>query len=59
MSIEAIEVCQLNDKDVSTLAESTFSTTAVVGPYALFREHAFKACAESGTHYVDYAPEVP
>lgn len=32
---------------------------AAVGPYALYGEHAFKACAEAGTHYVDCTPEVP
>lgn len=28
-----------------------------VGPYALYGEHAFKACAENGTHYVDVTGE--
>jgi short subunit dehydrogenase-like uncharacterized protein len=55
----AIEVCQLNDKDVSALARKTFSMIAAIGPYALYGEYAFKACAESGTHYVDCTPEVP
>ncbi|KAK5046877.1 hypothetical protein LTR84_007231 [Exophiala bonariae] len=55
----AIEVCQLDDKDVSALARRTFAMIAAVGPYALYGEHAFKACAESGTYYVDCTPEVP
>lgn len=28
-----------------------------VGPYALYGEYAFKACAENGTHYVDVTGE--
>jgi short subunit dehydrogenase-like uncharacterized protein len=30
-----------------------------VGPYSLYGEHAFKACAENGTHYLDVTGEVP
>lgn len=32
---------------------------AAVGPYAHYGEHAFKACAENGTHYLDVTGEVP
>lgn len=32
---------------------------ATVGPYAFHGEHAFKACAENGTHYLDVTGEVP
>jgi short subunit dehydrogenase-like uncharacterized protein len=32
---------------------------ATVGPYAQHGEHAFKACAENGTHYLDATGEVP
>ncbi len=32
---------------------------ATVGPYSLYGEHAFKACAENGTHYLDVTGEVP
>ncbi|EXJ80364.1 hypothetical protein A1O1_08508 [Capronia coronata CBS 617.96] len=54
-----IEVCQLNGEEVSVLARKTFCLIAVVGPYARYGEHAFKACAEAGTHYFDCTPEVP
>ena len=30
-----------------------------LGPYSLHGEHAFKACAEAGTHYLDCTGEVP
>jgi len=30
-----------------------------VGPYCIYGEHAFKACAENGTHYLDVTGEVP
>jgi len=32
---------------------------STVGPYALHGEHAFKACAEHGTHYLDVTGEIP
>lgn len=31
---------------------------STVGPFAQFGEHAFKACAEAGTHYIDCTGEV-
>ncbi len=31
----------------------------MVGPYGKYGEHAFKACAENGTHYVDVTGELP
>lgn len=31
---------------------------ATVGPYALYGEKPFKACAENGTHYFDVTGEV-
>lgn len=30
-----------------------------MGPYSIYGEHAFKACAENGTHYLDVTGEVP
>ena len=54
-----IEVCGLEYEDVLTLAKKTFCFIAAVGPYALYGESAFRACAESGTHYLDCTPEVP
>ncbi|KAK7753445.1 hypothetical protein SLS62_004520 [Diatrype stigma] len=52
-----IETCSLNDADLAELAKKTFVLIATVGPYAKYGEYAFKACAESGTHYVDCTGE--
>ncbi|RAO66108.1 uncharacterized protein BHQ10_002120 [Talaromyces amestolkiae] len=55
----AIEICNLNNEEISVLANKTFCLITTVGPYALHGECAFKACAEAGTHYIDCTPEVP
>ncbi|KAI1101976.1 hypothetical protein F4804DRAFT_343566 [Jackrogersella minutella] len=52
-----IEICNLNDTDLAALAEKTFALITTVGPYARYGEHAFKACAEAGTHYFDCTGE--
>ena len=54
-----IEVCNVNDEELGMLARKTFCLITTVGPYALYGECAFKACAETGTHYLDCTPEVP
>ncbi|RFU23700.1 hypothetical protein B7463_g12639, partial [Scytalidium lignicola] len=54
-----IEVCNLNDKELDALAKKTIVLIATVGPYTVYGEHAFKACAENGTHYIDCTAEVP
>lgn len=54
-----IEICNLNDEELSALAKKTKVLIATVGPYALYGEHAFKACAKNGTHYLDVTGEVP
>jgi short subunit dehydrogenase-like uncharacterized protein len=54
-----IEICNLNDIELDALAKKTTILIAAVGPYALYGEHAFKACAENGTHYLDITGEVP
>lgn len=54
-----IEICNLNDRELAALAKKTTVFIATVGPYALYGEHAFKACAENGTHYLDVTGEVP
>lgn len=41
------------------MAKKTFVLITTVGPYGRYGEHAFKACAESGTHYLDVTGEVP
>lgn len=55
----SIEVCSLSDLDLSRLASKTFILLTTVGPYAKHGEHAFHACAASGTHYLDVTGEVP
>ena len=54
-----IEVCNLDDDDLAALARKTFILISTVGPFGKYGEHAFKACAENGTHYVDVTGEVP
>ncbi|KAF4996540.1 hypothetical protein FDECE_12392 [Fusarium decemcellulare] len=55
--LPAIEIASLNDEDLSALAKKTCVLVTAVGPYCLYGEHAFKACAEAGTHYVDVTGE--
>ncbi|KAI9047881.1 hypothetical protein LZ554_007683 [Drepanopeziza brunnea f. sp. 'monogermtubi'] len=55
----AIETCNLNDAELGALARKTKVLIAAVGPYGTYGEHAFKACAENGTHYLDITGEVP
>ncbi|CAM1505491.1 Fc.00g111280.m01.CDS01 [Cosmosporella sp. VM-42] len=52
-----IEIANLNGEDLAALAQKTCVFLTTVGPYSLHGEHAFKACAESGTHYVDATGE--
>lgn len=54
-----IEVCNLNGDDLLALAKKTYVLITTVGPYAQYGEHAFKACAEAGTHYIDCTGESP
>ncbi|KAL2258094.1 hypothetical protein VTK26DRAFT_8730 [Humicola hyalothermophila] len=54
-----IETCNLTDADLASLAKKTFILITTVGPYGKLGEHAFKACAENGTHYLDVTGEVP
>ncbi|KAK0732862.1 Saccharopine dehydrogenase-domain-containing protein [Apiosordaria backusii] len=55
----SIETCSLNDADLSSLTKKTFILITTVGPYSAHGEHAFKACAQNGTHYLDVTGEVP
>jgi short subunit dehydrogenase-like uncharacterized protein len=48
----------LNDADLSKLAKKTKVLVSTVGPYSLYGEYSFKACAENGTHYLDVTGEV-
>ncbi|KAK0621535.1 Saccharopine dehydrogenase-domain-containing protein [Bombardia bombarda] len=54
-----IEICSLNDAELARLAKKTLILITTVGPYGKLGEHAFKACAENGTHYLDVTGEVP
>lgn len=54
-----IEICNLDDAELDALAKKTKILIATVGPYCLYGEPAFKACAENGTHYLDVTGEVP
>ncbi|KXJ94679.1 saccharopine dehydrogenase [Microdochium bolleyi] len=53
----AVEICNLNDEDLLQLAKKTYILISTVGPYAKYGEHAYKACAEAGTHYLDCTGE--
>jgi short subunit dehydrogenase-like uncharacterized protein len=55
----SIVVCALSDDDLTNLARKTFILITTVGPYARHGTLAFKACASSGTHYLDVTGEVP
>jgi short subunit dehydrogenase-like uncharacterized protein len=55
--LPAIEIVNLDDEELSTLAKKTCVLISTVGPYAQYGEHALKACAESGTHYLDVTGE--
>ncbi|KAM0251642.1 hypothetical protein ACHAQJ_008102 [Trichoderma viride] len=54
-----IEVCNVNDEELGVLARKTYCLITTLGPYSRHGEHAFKACAEAGTHYLDCTGEVP
>ncbi|KAI1367218.1 hypothetical protein F5Y08DRAFT_326839 [Xylaria arbuscula] len=52
-----VEVCGLDDTELAALAKKTYILITTVGPYSRYGEHAFKACAEAGTHYLDCTGE--
>lgn len=49
----------MDDVELAALAKKTKLLIATVGPYAQYGEHAFKACAQNGTHYLDVTGEIP
>ena len=55
----AIEVAQLDETALLTLAQKTKVLVSTVGPYHKYGSKVFKACAETGTHYLDVTGEVP
>ena len=44
---------------MGNLAKKSFILITTVGPFGTYGEHAFKACAENGCHYIDSTGEVP
>ncbi|KAI1376219.1 Saccharopine dehydrogenase-domain-containing protein [Hypoxylon crocopeplum] len=54
-----IMVVDLNDTGLRALAKKTFILITTVGPYERYGEHAVKACAGEGTHYIDCTSETP
>lgn len=50
----AIEIAELNEEDLDSLAKKTQLLITSVGPYMFYGEPAVKACANNGTHYVDW-----
>jgi short subunit dehydrogenase-like uncharacterized protein len=55
----AVEVCSLDGESLAALAKKTSVLITTVGPYCVYGDHAFKACAENGTHYFDVTGELP
>ncbi|KAF4630834.1 hypothetical protein G7Y89_g7299 [Cudoniella acicularis] len=53
----AIEMCSLEAEELNALAKKSTLLISTVGPYSLYGEHAFKACADNGTHYLDITGE--
>jgi short subunit dehydrogenase-like uncharacterized protein len=52
-------VCGLNDNDLNALAKKSALIINCVGPYCLYGEVTYKACAINGTHYLDVTGEFP
>jgi short subunit dehydrogenase-like uncharacterized protein len=60
LSVPAIETANLNDElQLRSLVKKTKVLITTIGPYALYGEPVFKACAETGTHYLDVTGEFP
>ncbi|KAK3691198.1 hypothetical protein LTR37_018786 [Vermiconidia calcicola] len=55
----AIEVAQLEKKDLVNLAKKTKVLVTTVGPYHKYGSVVVEACAETGTHYLDVTGETP
>lgn len=54
-----MEIAELHDQDLDAIAKKTKVLITTVGPYTTYGDHAFKACAKNGTHYLDVTGEVP
>ncbi|KAH7329126.1 Saccharopine dehydrogenase-domain-containing protein [Stachybotrys elegans] len=58
--LPAVETANLNDElQLRSLVKKTKVLITTVGPYSLYGEPVFKACAETGTHYLDVTGEFP
>jgi len=53
----AIEACSLTPHDLDTLTQKAYLLITTVGPYVQYGHHAYKSCAENGTHYLDVTGE--
>lgn len=48
-----------DEVQLSSLVKKAFVVITTIGPYCLYGEPVFKACAEAGTHYLDCTGEIP
>ncbi|KAL3964508.1 hypothetical protein ACCO45_001512 [Purpureocillium lilacinum] len=56
----SIEIANVDSvAELQALAEKAFVVITTVGPYCMYGEKVFKACADSGTHYLDCTGETP
>ncbi|KAG9237200.1 putative trans-acting enoyl reductase [Amylocarpus encephaloides] len=53
----AIEICSLDPLELDSLAKKATVLITTIGPYSVYGEAPFKACAENGTHYLDITGE--
>jgi short subunit dehydrogenase-like uncharacterized protein len=49
-----IETADLKKEQLDALAKKAQLIITTVGPYALYGEPVVAACAENGTHYLDW-----
>ncbi|PHH50481.1 Trans-acting enoyl reductase [Ceratocystis fimbriata CBS 114723] len=56
--LPAIEIYDTNNEALVALVRKAFIVVTCIGPYHIYGEPIFRACAESGTHYVDVCGEV-
>ncbi|PHH88456.1 hypothetical protein CDD83_7508 [Cordyceps sp. RAO-2017] len=60
MSKPKLETVDTNDEaQIEALARKAFVVITTVGPYCKYGEAVFRACARSGTHYLDCTGEMP
>jgi short subunit dehydrogenase-like uncharacterized protein len=56
--LSVIELCNLVPEELDVLAKKTTLLISGIGPYSIYGDHTFKACADNGTHYLDITGEV-